>query len=74
MMIDELMWIFVALSLFGNYLVIKKNMHGFTVWIVTNIAWVTYDAYKGIYSQSILFLIYTAFAIYGLYTWNKGDK
>lgn len=73
-MIDEFMWLFVALSLLGNYFVIKKNVHGFSIWIVTNIAWVIYDAYKGIYSQSALFLIYTVFALYGVYEWKYKRK
>lgn len=73
-MIDDLMYIAVVLSLVGNYLVIKKNPNGFIIWIITNLGWVFYDWYKEIYSQSILFIIYTIFALYGVYSWKYSNK
>ena len=68
---DELMWIAVAGSLYGNYLIIKKNPNGYIVWIITNMSWVFYDYWKGIMHQSLLFVIYTIFALYGYYMWTK---
>ena len=72
--LDNLMWLAVAGSLYGNYLIIKKNPNGYIVWIITNLCWVFYDAWKGIFSQSILFVIYTIFAIYGYREWTKRMK
>ena len=68
--IDDFMWLFVLLSLVGNILIIKKHYAGFIVWIITNMAWVFYDYSKEIYSQSLLFLVYTVFAIYGFWEWK----
>lgn len=68
--IDNLMWLAVAVSLYGNLLVVWKNQNGFLVWIVTNSAWVLYDLYMGIYSQAVLFLIYNLFAVYGYLSWR----
>lgn len=70
MILDELMWLAVLGSLYGNYLIIKKNPYGYVVWVVTNTSWVLYDAWKGILSQSLLFVIYTIFAIWGYRAWT----
>lgn len=70
MIYDDIMWIFVAISLTGNILIIKKNSYGFVMWTVSNIAWVYYDFYKEAYSQSFLFVIYTILALYGIYEWK----
>ena len=69
-MLNEIMWLFVALSLYGNLLVIWKKPSGFLVWIGTNSAWVIYDIYIGVYSQAALFFVYNLFAVYGFLSWK----
>lgn len=69
-MIDNITYLFVVLSLYGNILIIRKNYNGFLLWIITNLLWAAYDWHKEIYSQSILFLVYTGFAVYGYMEWR----
>jgi len=69
--IDSVMWLFVILSLWGNIQIIAKKPTGFLIWIITNISWVLYDLYKGIYSQAALFSIYTFFAAWGYIEWKS---
>lgn len=68
--INNIMWGFVALGLFANLLVIKKNYKGFTIWVVTNSAWMIYNIINGLWAQATLFFIYNVFAIYGIYEWK----
>lgn len=68
--INEAMWIFVALGLFANLLVIKKNYKGFGIWVITNTAWMIYNIINNMWSQATLFFIYNVFAIWGLYEWK----
>ncbi len=68
--INEIMWLFVVLSLLGNVLVIKKNWLGYVLWLITNSAWILYNYYLGIYSQATLFTIYNILALYGIYAWR----
>lgn len=68
--IEQAMWGFVVLGLYSNLMVINKNANGFILWFVTNTAWMAYNAYNGVWSQSVLFGIYNVFAVYGFYQWK----
>ena len=51
-----------------------KKRWCFIVWLFTNLFWCLYDGYKGLYSQSILFLVYFIIAIVGLRKWKSEVK
>lgn len=67
-------WIFVLLSITGVVLNIYKSKWCFVIWATTNSFWMIFDFYKGIYSQSFLFLIYLLLALWGLWKWSRGKK
>lgn len=69
-MLELLTWLLAGLSLIGTWLNIKKQSMCFGIWCITNASWTMYDFTIGAYAQSILFLIYTLLAIYGLYEWK----
>lgn len=58
-------------SLIGTIANIYKKRWCFIIWLFTNATWCIYDFYKGLYSQSLLFLVYTGLSIWGLKQWKK---
>lgn len=73
MNIENLSWILVALSLTGNYFVIKKNVLGQWLWAFSNIGWIIYDISIGAYSQAFLFAVYFSLCVWGIILWTKED-
>lgn len=62
--------IITLLALLGVVLNIKKDIRCFYIWTFTNVSWAMIDFYMEIYAQGVLFTIYTALAIYGIWSWN----
>lgn len=71
-MIDIVSAIATICSLYGNYLVIKKNKFGFVVWLISNILWILIN-FIGVLniSQVIMFVIYGILNIYGWIKWKQ---
>ena len=71
-MIDTISAIATICSLYGNYLVIKKNKFGFVIWLISNILWVLIN-FIGVLniSQVIMFVIYGILNIYGWIKWKQ---
>ena len=67
-------WIITIFSIIGVILNIYKSKYGFVIWIFTNLSWMIYDFYKGIYSQAFLFFIYFILAIFGCVKWIIEEK
>ncbi|MCH1430082.1 MAG: hypothetical protein GWP59_06320 [Chlamydiales bacterium] len=67
-------WVLVALSLAGNYFVIKKNVVGQWLWAVSNVGWVTHNLSIGQTSQAFLFAVYLGLCVIGIYTWTRDDR
>lgn len=74
MEVVHLTWILTILSLLGNVFVIKKNVAGQWLWVVSNIGWVTYDLSIGAHAQACLFLAYVGMSIWGVIVWTKEKK
>jgi nicotinamide riboside transporter PnuC len=72
--INYIGWLVAVASIIGNILVIKKRRSGFMVWIISNIVWVAIDCHKEIYSQAVLFTIFTIIAAYGWIKWKKDNE
>jgi len=53
---------------------LQKKWWCFVIWTFSNLFWVCYDLYKGIYSQTILMTVYLVLAIWGWHKWYKEDK
>lgn len=71
-MIDIISVIATICSLYGNYLVIKKNKFGFVIWLISNILWILIN-FIGVLniSQVIMFIIYGILNIYGWIKWKQ---
>ena len=71
-MIDTISAIAIICSLYGNYLVIKKNKFGFVIWLISNILWILIN-FIGVLniSQVIMFMIYGILNIYGWIKWKQ---
>lgn len=65
------MWIITLLSFIGVILNIKKRKESFVIWVFTNSVWCIYDFHIGAYAQSGMFAVYTALAVWGIYSWRK---
>lgn len=74
MQFESLSWILVAISLLGNYFVIKKNVVGQWLWAVGNVGWIVFDVTIGAYSQAFLFAVYLAMCVWGIREWTKESK
>ena len=59
-------------SIIGTVANIYKKKWCFILWLFTNALWCAVDAYKGLYSQAILFAVYFVLAVWGLVKWRKG--
>lgn len=71
-MIDIISAIATICSLYGNYLVIKKNKFGFVIWLISNILWILIN-FIGVLniSQVIMFVIYGVLNVYGWIKWKQ---
>lgn len=71
-MIDIISVIATICSLYGNYLVIKKNKFGFVIWLISNILWILIN-FIGVLniSQVIMFVVYGILNIYGWIKWKQ---
>jgi nicotinamide riboside transporter PnuC len=66
-------WFLVITSLAGNLLVVKKNVIGLWVWLISNVGWIIYDISIGAYSQAFLFVAYSFICVWGIIDWSKAD-
>ncbi|MEM4260822.1 MAG: nicotinamide riboside transporter PnuC [Candidatus Woesearchaeota archaeon] len=60
-----------SLSLFAQWLVAKKKIENWAVWIIADAIYVGMYIYKELYATSILYLIFIILAIKGLIEWKK---
>lgn len=60
-----------ALSIVATWMLARKILEQWLVWIVVNAVSLGLYIYKGLYPTSILFLFYTSMAIVGYWQWRK---
>ena len=63
-----------TLSIIAMWMLSRKYIEQWWVWLVVDAVSSGLYIYKGIYGRSILYVIYTIMAIYGWYTWQKKLK
>jgi len=61
-------------SFVATWMLVKKMIEQWLLWIVIDAVALGMYIYKGLYFTSILFLIYTIMAIWGYYAWRKDLK
>lgn len=71
-MITIISCIALFLSLYGNFLIIYKNILGFPVWITSNILWIIVNFIgEPNYPQIFMFVAYAGTSIMGWIKWYK---
>ena len=64
-------WGLAVLSLIGTALNVKKIKYCFYIWTVSNILWLAYDIYTGLFSRAVLDFVHLCFAVWGIVEWKK---
>jgi len=67
-------WIAVPLSLLGNFLVARKRVEGFVIWIISNILWVYVGITSKLWGLTFLFVMYSLINLYAIYFWRRKHK
>jgi len=60
-----------ALSFAAQWMIAKKKIENWLLWIIVNIMYVGIYLYKGLFLYTILFAIYLLLAIMGWREWKK---
>ncbi|HTB05450.1 MAG TPA: nicotinamide riboside transporter PnuC [Bacteroidia bacterium] len=60
-----------GLSLLGTWMMAKKYIEHWLVWIITDILYIALYIIKELYLTAVLSLIFTLLAVYGYYAWKK---
>ena len=58
-------------SIMATYLLAKKKIENWHLWIIVDICCIVLYSVKGIYFLALEYLIFLCLASYGLYRWNK---
>lgn len=61
-----------ALSIIATYMLARKIIEHWLIWIVVDFVSLLLYLWKGLYPTSVMFVIYTAAAIWGYFEWKKG--
>ncbi len=60
----------IPLTLIALYYNVNKDYKCFYIWLFTNSYFIIYNLYIKDITQSIIWIIYIFFTIYGLYEWK----
>lgn len=63
--------VLTAGSILGQYLVSKKKIENWIVWIIVDIGYTALYIYKGLMLTAVLYGVFVVLAIIGLRTWRK---
>lgn len=63
-----------SLSIIATYMLAKKKIENWLVWIVVDAFAAGLYFYKGLYPTSILFVVYTVMAVVGYSQWKKKSQ
>jgi len=63
-----------ALSITATWMLAKKIIEHWIIWIVVDVISVSLYLYKELYSTSLLFVVYTIMAVVGFLQWRKSTK
>lgn len=60
-----------ALSIIGLWMLSRKYLEQWMVWIIVDAISAGLYVYKGVYARSILYALYTIMAFYGYFKWKR---
>ncbi len=63
-----------ALSIVATWMLAKKIIEHWFLWVAINLIAMGLYIYKGLYPTSVLHLVYTIFAVVGYFEWRKMKK
>jgi len=63
-----------ALAIVATWMLARKIIEHWFLWIVANLISIALYIYKGLYPTVILYVVYTAMAVYGYLEWKKSIK
>jgi len=63
-----------ALSIVGTWMLARKLIENWLVWIVADALCVGLYIYKGLFPTAILFIVYTVMSVVGYWQWRKRMK
>ncbi len=63
-----------AMSVIAQWLMTKKIIENWILWIIADVIYVGMYFYKGLYATSILYFIFLGLAILGFMEWKKSYK
>lgn len=63
-----------AASLVATWLMARKYIENWIVWIITDSLYVGMFLYKNLTMTAILYAVFTGLAVYGLMTWRKENE
>ncbi len=63
-----------ALGIVATWMLAKKIIEQWWVWVIANAVSCGMYIYKGLYPTSFLFLVYTVLAVVGYYQWKRSMK
>ena len=63
-----------ALAIVATWMLARKIIEHWFLWIVANLVSIALYIYKGLYPTAILYVVYTAMAVYGYLEWKKSIK
>ncbi|MCF0197273.1 MAG: nicotinamide mononucleotide transporter, partial [Bacteroidaceae bacterium] len=60
-----------ALSVVGMFMLARKYVEQWWVWVAVDTVCVALYAYKALYATSLLYALYTVIAVAGYYKWRR---
>lgn len=73
-MVTAVSWLMTAVAIIGTVANSYKKRIGFWFWLVSNVFWVGFNIYNGIYSQAAVYVFNSAMCLVGLREWKNNDK
>jgi len=63
-----------SLSIFATWMLARKKIEQWLIWIFVDLVSVGLYLYRGLYPTVFLFLVYAVMAVIGYYEWRKDEK
>jgi nicotinamide mononucleotide transporter len=60
-----------TLGLAGQYLVNRRSIRGYYLWIGANVVLIPVSAYAGLYVLSALYAVYLGLCVHGVVYWSR---
>jgi len=69
--LDGLQAVCTGVSIIGALFVMKKEIIGQWLWLYSNVGWLVFSIFSGLYFQAFLWLVYIVITIFSIIEWSK---